>query len=161
VRTLLTRRAGQPGTTTRYRYDDAHGQRLKKIELIVDRMEWRPKRRRRVIETVEVRIARPEDLLRERSCTPAAGGTSGTTHGRSRGQRRMHWAWAQEEGWSALKNGELLRAAEGKFAVLVTADKRLQYQQNIASSAIAVVVMMAESTRLRVVRWADTNANAS
>ena len=73
----------------------------------------------------------------------------------------MHWAWAQEEGWSTLKNGELLRAAEGKFVVLVTADKRLQYQQNIASSAIAVVVMMAESTSLRVVRWADTNANAS
>ena len=54
----------------------------------------------------------------------------------------------QEEGWSGLKNGELLRAEQGKFAVLVTADRRLQYQQNIAAFSIAVVVVSALSSRL-------------
>ena len=55
---------------------------------------------------------------------------------------------AQEEGWSGLTNGELLRAAQGKFAVLVTGDKRLQFQQNTAAFTIAVVVVSARSTRL-------------
>src|SRR5205085_1815079 len=54
----------------------------------------------------------------------------------------------QEEGWSGLTNGELLRAAEAKFAVLVTGDKRLQFQQNIAAFNIAIVVVSARSTRL-------------
>lgn len=54
----------------------------------------------------------------------------------------------QEEGWSSLSNGQLLRAAEASFSVLVTADKRLRFQQNIPSFKLAVVVVAAESTRL-------------
>ena len=54
----------------------------------------------------------------------------------------------QEEGWSALQNGELLRRASEKFDVLVTADQRLQYQQNIARFTIGVVVIVAIDTRL-------------
>ena len=55
---------------------------------------------------------------------------------------------AQEEGWSALRNGELLRrAADARFEVVVTADKRMQFQQNISSFKIALVVD-ARSTRL-------------
>ena len=54
----------------------------------------------------------------------------------------------RDQGWSGLKNGELLRKAQESFAVLVTGDKRLQYQQNIASFAIAVVVVSASTTRL-------------
>jgi len=54
----------------------------------------------------------------------------------------------QEEGWSSLQNGALLRNAEANFQVLVTADKRLQHQQNISSFRIAVVIVSAESTRL-------------
>jgi hypothetical protein len=54
----------------------------------------------------------------------------------------------QEEGWSAVKNGELLRRASEKFSVLVTADKRLQYQQNISRFSIGVVVITAVDTRL-------------
>jgi hypothetical protein len=38
----------------------------------------------------------------------------------------------QEEGWSSTKNGELLRRSSPLFDVLVTADKRLQHQQNIS-----------------------------
>lgn len=49
---------------------------------------------------------------------------------------------AYECGWSTLKNGELLAVAEAHgFEVLVTTDKNLKYQQNLASRSIAVVVL--------------------
>jgi hypothetical protein len=54
----------------------------------------------------------------------------------------------QEEGWSSVKNGELLRRASERFDVLVTADQRLQHQQNIPRFAIGVVVIVAVDTRL-------------
>ena len=49
---------------------------------------------------------------------------------------------AYERGWSTLKNGELLQAAElAGFFVLVTTDTNLKYQQNLASRRISVVVL--------------------
>lgn len=49
---------------------------------------------------------------------------------------------AYERGWSTLKNGELLQAAElAGFLVLVTTDTNLKYQQNLASRRISVVVL--------------------
>jgi hypothetical protein len=54
----------------------------------------------------------------------------------------------QEEHWLGLKNGALLRAAQDRFEVFVTVDKRLQHQQNLASFRIAVVIVSARSTRL-------------
>jgi hypothetical protein len=49
---------------------------------------------------------------------------------------------AYERGWSTLKNGELLAAAEGQgFQVLVTTDMNLKYQQNLAARSIAIVVL--------------------
>jgi hypothetical protein len=49
---------------------------------------------------------------------------------------------AYECGWSTLKNGELLAAAETQgFDVLVTTDKNLRYQQNLASRSIAILVL--------------------
>lgn len=45
-------------------------------------------------------------------------------------------------GWATLKNGELLDAAEREgFAVLVTTDSNLKYQQNLQSRQIAIVVL--------------------
>jgi len=53
---------------------------------------------------------------------------------------------AHELGWATLKNGELLEAAEdSEFEVLVTTDKNLQYQQNLASRKISVIVLSATS----------------
>ena len=53
---------------------------------------------------------------------------------------------AYELGWSTLKNGELLAAAEGRgFEVLVTTDTNLKYQQNLASRSIAIVVLSTTS----------------
>lgn len=55
-------------------------------------------------------------------------------------------ATAYERGWSALKNGELLQAAEmAGFAVLVTTDMNLKYQQNLVARRIAIVVLSTTS----------------
>ncbi|HYC88069.1 MAG TPA: DUF5615 family PIN-like protein [Thermoanaerobaculia bacterium] len=54
----------------------------------------------------------------------------------------------QEEGWSSTKNGDLLRISSATFQVFVTADKRLQHQQNIARHNIGVVVLATRDTRL-------------
>ena len=51
-------------------------------------------------------------------------------------------------GWAAKKNGDLLRAAEGRFDALVTTDQRLSYQQNVINFEIAVVVLVARRTKL-------------
>jgi hypothetical protein len=53
---------------------------------------------------------------------------------------------ACERGWSTLQNGELLDAAEQDgFEVLVTTDTNLQYQQNLTSRRIAIVVLSTPS----------------
>lgn len=53
---------------------------------------------------------------------------------------------AHERGWSQLKNGELLDSAEKEgFAVLVTTDVNLKFQQNLASRKLAIVVLTTTS----------------
>jgi len=55
-------------------------------------------------------------------------------------------ATAYERGWSSLKSGELLDAAEkAGFAVLVTTDTNLKYQQQLTSRRIAIVVLATPS----------------
>jgi hypothetical protein len=49
---------------------------------------------------------------------------------------------AAQQGWETLKNGELLTAAEDAgFELLLTTDKNMRYQQNLANRKIAVVVV--------------------
>lgn len=50
-------------------------------------------------------------------------------------------ATAYEKGWAALENGELLRSAEGEFDALVTTDRSLRYQQNLAGRRLAILVL--------------------
>ena len=52
-----------------------------------------------------------------------------------------HCKTAQEMNWSAIKNGALLRAAEGQFDVLITSDRNLKYQQNLRSRKLAIIVL--------------------
>jgi len=48
----------------------------------------------------------------------------------------------RQQQWTGLRNGVLLRsAAAAGFQVFVTADRKLQYQQNIPAIGIAVVVL--------------------
>jgi len=49
---------------------------------------------------------------------------------------------ARTRGWDTLSNGDLLVEAErAGFAVFVTADKNIRYQQNLSGRKIAVVVL--------------------
>jgi hypothetical protein len=54
----------------------------------------------------------------------------------------------QEQGWSSVQNGALLRMASREFDVFVTADKNLRHQQNIAAVNVGIVVLGTADTRL-------------
>jgi hypothetical protein len=60
----------------------------------------------------------------------------------------------QEEGWASYANGQLLGRAQDRFDVLLTADRRLQYQQALARFTIGVVVILTGSLRYRAIRVA-------
>jgi hypothetical protein len=49
---------------------------------------------------------------------------------------------ARSHGWDRLRNGELLDAAEAaRFEILLTTDKNIRYQQNLARRKIAIVAL--------------------
>ena len=48
---------------------------------------------------------------------------------------------AFERGWSRLKNGDLLAAAEADFDILVTTDKNLRYQQNLTGRKLGILIL--------------------
>jgi hypothetical protein len=56
---------------------------------------------------------------------------------------------AQEMGWDRLRNGDLIQIAEEAFDVLITSDRKLKYQQNLARRKISIVVL--PTNRLRAV----------
>lgn len=53
----------------------------------------------------------------------------------------------RQRGWKGLGNGRLLAAASSDFDVLLTADKNMEYQQNLAVLPISIVIMLAHSNR--------------
>ena len=54
-----------------------------------------------------------------------------------------------EMGWKSFSNGELLARASGLFQVFLTADTKLQYQQDVARFDIAVIVLNARRNRFQ------------
>ena len=53
-----------------------------------------------------------------------------------------------DEGWGGQRNGALLRLmVDAGFSTLVTVDRNLEYQQNVAAAGIAVIVLHAPSNR--------------
>ena len=63
--------------------------------------------------------------------------------------RDHHVVTAFERGWQTLKNGDLLSTAEADgFAAIVTTDKNLRYQQNLAGRRLSIVVLMTTDWRL-------------
>ncbi len=49
---------------------------------------------------------------------------------------------AYERGWSALSNGDLLKAAEdASYDLLITTDQNLRYQQNLTGRTLAILVL--------------------
>ena len=55
-------------------------------------------------------------------------------------------------GWGGLDDGPLLDAMEGHFDALVTVDRQLPVQQQIAGRSFAVVVLRARTNRLADLR---------
>jgi hypothetical protein len=54
-----------------------------------------------------------------------------------------------DEGWAGRRNGMLLRSMlEAGFSTLVTVDRNLVYQQNVASVGVAVIVLHARGNRV-------------
>ena len=51
-------------------------------------------------------------------------------------------------GWAGVKNGKLLALAATEFDVFLTMDQNLEYQQNLATLPIAVIVVEARSNRI-------------
>ncbi len=58
-----------------------------------------------------------------------------------------------ELGWSSKRNSELLQlmVAQG-FQGFLTVDQNLEFQQNVAASGIAVIVLVAPTNRLKELR---------
>ena len=50
--------------------------------------------------------------------------------------------------WSGVKNGKLLALASAHFDVFLTMDSNLEFQQNLATLPIAVLVIQAVSNRI-------------
>lgn len=60
----------------------------------------------------------------------------------------------QEEGWTSFANGELLTRAQASFDVLLTADRRLRFQQNLAQFNIGIVIIVTQDIRYQKIRTA-------
>lgn len=74
-------------------------------------------------------------------CLPAALKRSFTPYGHV-------CATVREAGFGSKKNGELLALAEGVWDTLLTSDKNMKYQQNLAGRNISILVVRAQSNRV-------------
>jgi hypothetical protein len=54
----------------------------------------------------------------------------------------------QKAGWSGIKNGKLLALAGTQFDVFLTMDGGLEFQQNLATLPVAVLIAEAISNRM-------------
>lgn len=54
----------------------------------------------------------------------------------------------QRRGWASIKNGKLLALAAAEFDVLLTADKGMEHQQNLAALPVAIIIVLARSNRM-------------
>ena len=54
----------------------------------------------------------------------------------------------QKQGWSSLKNGQLLTEAQHEFDIFLTIDQSPIHQQNLSKFDIVVVVLKASSSDL-------------
>jgi hypothetical protein len=51
-------------------------------------------------------------------------------------------------GWTGITNGELLRRMEGEYDALVTMDRGIEFQQNLISATVGVLLVRAPSNRM-------------
>ena len=55
-------------------------------------------------------------------------------------------------GWAGRKNGELLRLAAAEFDLLLTADRNLEHQQNLAQVGVGIAVLIGRTNRIEDLR---------
>jgi hypothetical protein len=55
-------------------------------------------------------------------------------------------------GWAGIKNGALLQLAAESFDVLLTADRNLTFQQNLATLRLGIIVLRAPRNDISVLR---------
>jgi len=53
----------------------------------------------------------------------------------------------QAQGWSGIRNSELLRRAEAEFDLFITADQNIRYQQNLTGQNIAILELSTNDLR--------------
>ncbi len=53
----------------------------------------------------------------------------------------------KQHGWGGVKNGELIRRAEGEFDLFITADQNIRYQQNMTGRRIPIIELSTNNLR--------------
>jgi len=53
----------------------------------------------------------------------------------------------QAQGWSGIRNGDLLQRAETEFDLFITSDQNIRYQQNLAGRRIAILELSSNDLR--------------
>ena len=56
----------------------------------------------------------------------------------------------REAGFTGLKNGQLLKAAESEFDVLVTVDQSIRHQQNLRAFDLGVLIFAPSPTSMPI-----------
>src|SRR6266480_1216741 len=56
-------------------------------------------------------------------------------------------ASVQAQGWSGVRNSELLRRAEAEFDLFITSDQNIRYQQNLAAQRMAILELSTNDLR--------------
>ena len=56
---------------------------------------------------------------------------------------------ARRAGYGSKKNGELLALAEGQWDVLLTSDRNIKYQQNMAGRTVSILILCANQIASR------------
>ena len=74
-------------------------------------------------------------------CLPAAMKDSLTAYGHQ-------CETVREAGFGSKKNGELVALADRKWDVLLTSDRNMKHQLNMAGRKISILVILAKSNRL-------------
>jgi hypothetical protein len=55
-----------------------------------------------------------------------------------------------EMGWAGIKNGELLKRADGVFDVMMTVDKIIQYQNYFTDKSIVLVTFIVKHNKIEL-----------
>jgi hypothetical protein len=57
-----------------------------------------------------------------------------------------------EIGWTSVRNGRLLSLAEAMFDILLTVDRNMEYQQDISSYQLTLIVLLSPDNKRQTLR---------